>query len=146
MQTTTIKIILLLVALALTACAGQQHVSGIYLAPDLSDSAIAAMAGDMTRLIADGNPAKNTGFVLPQDRFGRALADRLGKAGYETAFIGQPVPENAAMIRYTIDRIDRHRLYVALSVNNSQRYIRSYTEDHGNLIPAQTTIKGRNDE
>lgn len=143
---TTIKIILLLVALALTACAGQR-VSGIYLAPDLSDSAIAAMAGDMARLVADDNPAKATGFVLPQDRFGRALADRLGKAGYETAFSGQQTaPNNATLIRYTIDRIDRRRLYIALTVNNSQRYIRSYTEDHGNLIPAQTTIKGRNDE
>lgn len=142
---TTIKIILLLAALTLTACAGQ-HVSGIYLTPDLSDSAITAMAGDMTRLIADGNPAKETGFVLPQDRFGRALAERLGKTGYETTFSGQSAPDNAALIRYTIDRIDRHRLYIALTVNNSQRYIRSYTEDHGNLIPAQTTIKGRNDE
>lgn len=142
---TIIKIVLLVSVLTLTACAGY-NVSGIYLAPNLSDSAIETLAGDISKLVAEGNPAKDTGFVLPQDSFGCALADRLGKAGYETAFNGQPAPKNAALIRYTIDRIDGYQLYIALTVNNSQRYIRSYTEDYGKLIPATPTIKGFNDE
>ena len=142
---TIIKRSLLILALTLTACTGQ-HVSGVYLTPNLSDSAIDTMAGDMITLIAGGNPAKDTGFVLPQDRFGHALADQLGKAGYETTFNGQPTPENAVLIRYTIDRIDQDKFYIALSVNNSWRYIRSYTKDNNNFIPGKTTIKGKNDE
>lgn len=142
---TIIKTILLISVLTLTACAGQ-HVSGIYLTPDLPDSAIDTMAVDMTALIAEGNPAIKISFVLPQDRFGHALADQLGKAGYEITFSGRPTPKNAVLVRYTIDRIDQDKLYIALSVNNSQRYIRSYTEDNGNFIPAKTTVKGKNDE
>lgn len=142
---TIIKIILLLVAVTLTACARQQYISDVYLTPNLPDSAIDTMAGDMTRLIAGSNPAKSTVFVLLQDRFGRTLANQLGKAGYEVAFNGQSV-ENATLIRYTIDRIDRRQIYIALTVNNSQRFIRSYTEDHGQLIPVNPTIKGQNDE
>ena len=143
---TTIKIILLIIVLTLTACGSRQVTSGVYLTPDLSDSSINTISADITPLIIESNPAKNTGFILPQDRFGRALADQLGKAGYKTAFKGQTTLENATKVRYTIDRINSRQLYISLTVNNSQRFIRSYTEDHGNLIPAPTTIKGHNDE
>ncbi len=142
---TLIKSIPLLALIALSGCAATPPHN--YLAPDLPPDGLTTIAEDITPIIAGGNPAKSNSFVLPGDDFGRALADNLGKSGYEVSVnqAGQ-LPDHVEIIRYTIDWVSTDSLYVALTVNNSQRYVRSYTVDHDTLTPGKITIKGYNDE
>lgn len=119
-----------------------------YQVPGLSDEDIAVITDDITTMIVAGNPAKSTRFIVPRDTFGKALASRLGKNGYEVMYPEQNegTPDNAKLIRYIIDYASPQTLYIALTINNSQRYVRSYSIDRGKLTPDKIRIEGRNDE
>ena len=143
MRTPT-RYILLVILIVLSGCAAAPQ---NYLAPDLPPDSLTTIADDVAPMVAKGSPAKSNSFIIPGDGFGRHLADNLRKLGYEVSYNHQTAPpEHAEVIRYTIDWVSPDSLYVALTVNNSQRYIRSYTVDHGTLTPDKTRIKGHNDE
>ena len=140
------NILLFLALIFLQSCAiTPQH---NYLVTGLSDDDLAIITDDIIIMLAAGNPAKNTRFVLPRDAFGKTLSNRLGKQGYEVMFTDQNevIPEKAKLVRYIIDYASPNSLYIALTINNSQRYVRSYTINSGQLTPDKIKIEGRNDE
>ena len=140
-----LKYTLLGILVALSGCAAAPR---NYLAPDLPPDSLTTIADDVAPMVAKGSPAKSNRFIVPGDGFGRHLADNLRKLGYEVAYNHHQTapPEHTKVIRYTIDWVSPDSLYIALTVNNSRRYIRSYTVDHGTLTPDKTRIKGHNDE
>ena len=138
---------MLLALVVLCGCAVMNNNN--YMPPNLPEDSLVAIATDIAPIIAEGNPAKSTTFILQQDDFGRALAQQLGKLGYEVMLSGQTngqQPENADEIQYTIDWASPKSMYLALTINNRQRYIRTYTTDQGILIPDKTKIIGQKDE
>ncbi len=138
------RYILFIALVALTGCAATPPQN--YLAPDLPPDSLTIIADDITPEIVAGNPAKSNSFIVPGDDFGKELADNLRKLGYEVSHNQTDQSEHAEVIRYTIDRVSPDSLYIALTVNNSQRYTRSYTVDRNDLTPEKTLIKGHNDE
>lgn len=143
MQTLINKIFALLILVALSACA---PMTTNYVPTTLPDNSLETMASDIAPIIADNNPAKSTSFVLRRDNFGQTLAQHLGKLGYEVMFFNQEQQApNAEEIRYTIDWISPSGLYLALTVNNSQRYTRTYTVKGDTVVPNKTKIIGVKD-
>jgi len=138
------KHILLLVAVfVLAGCATKTTCN--FMPPNLPDNSLEIIAHDISPIIAEHNPAKSISFTLHRDDFGRHLANDLGQLGYEIVFIGQneQQPENKKEIRYTIDWADPGSVvYIALTINNRQRYTRSYTVDQSTLVANKSKVIG----
>jgi hypothetical protein len=137
------KHILLLVAVfVLAGCAIKTTCN--YMPPNLPDNSFAIIAHDISPIIAEHNPAKSISFTLHRDDFGRHLANDLGQLGYEIVFIGQneQQQEHQEEIRYTIDWADPGSVYIALTINNRQRYTRSYTVDQSRLVANKSKLIG----
>lgn len=140
----TIKYFIAMTVL-LAGCVGQ-HISHNYVMPNLPSATLEAIATDIVPMITKGNPAKEPGFLIPRDNFGQLLGNKLAQKGYKIIAAGQNVRPTGKIIRYTIDQTSPGQLYIALAINNSQRYIRSYNNNRGSLIPQKTKIMGANDE
>ncbi|MCJ7601933.1 MAG: hypothetical protein MUO63_10600 [Desulfobulbaceae bacterium] len=133
--------ILLWAVIVLSGCAIK---TSNYMPANLPDNSLAIIAHDISPIIAEHNPAKSISFTLHRDDFGRHLANDLGQLGYEVMFIGQneQQPENQEEIRYTIDWADPESVYIALTINNRQRYTRSYNVDQSTLVANKSKLIG----
>jgi hypothetical protein len=135
---------ILLLALAVFVLTGCAIKTRNYMPPNLPDNSLAIIAHDISPIIAEHNPAKSISFTLHQDDFGRHLANDLGQLGYDVMFIGQngQQSENQEEIRYTIDWADPGSVYIALTINNRQRYTRIYTVDQSTLVANKSKLIG----
>ncbi len=144
MKTPT-KYTLLLFALFVLSSCSTTTINSNYIAADLSTDNLEPIAADIVPIIAANNPAKSTAFILPQDEFGQALSDHMGKFGYEVVF-GQTEQSQGQgeTVRYTIDWIQPQSLYLSLTVNNRERYTRTYTVKQGITTPDEIKMIGVN--
>ncbi len=141
----SLRYILLSALLVISGCATMT--TNNYTPTNLPAHSLGIIAADIAPIIAARNPAKKISFILHRDDFGRYLAQKLGQLGYEVMFNGQTQatrpPANAEKIRYTIDWVSHQpTVYIALTVNDNQRYTRTYTVNHGALVPNPTKIIG----
>lgn len=137
--------VLISIVIALPGCASK---ATNYIPLNLPANSLETIAQDIAPIIAEYTPAKSTRFILHEDDLSRALATNLGKLGYGVMFLepgagGQRL-ENEKGIQYTIDWVTPKSLYIALIVNNRQRYTRTYTIDRGTLVPDKIKIIGTN--
>ncbi len=145
MKTLT-KIVLALTISLLASCANQPKTS--YIAPDMQKDSLRIIVKDVSKIIAIQNPNKNTCYSFHQDFFGKILATKLSKLGYETTFSAGPEEDSPSCntVRYIIDWVLNDSVYVALTINNSQRYTRSYRVENNRLTPNPLNIIGEKDE
>lgn len=137
--------VLISIVMALPGCASK---ATNYTPLNLPANSLETIAQDIAPIIAEYTPAKSTRFILHEDDLSRALATNLGKLGYGVMFLepgaGDQRLENEKGIRYTIDWVTPKSLYIALIVNNRQRYTKTYTIDRGTLVPDKIKIIGTN--
>jgi uncharacterized protein YxeA len=119
-----------------------------YMVTGLNDNDLEIIVEDIIPMITAGNPTKKSRFILPHDAFGKKLSNQLGKQGYEVLISDNTGsnPGNAKLVRYIVDYASPKSLYVAITINSSQRYVRSYNINNGQLTPDKIKIEGRNDE
>ncbi len=135
------KVFLLVLLVILSGCASKPAPN--YSPADLPKENLSFMANDIAPIIATHNPALSTVFTLPKDEFGQVLSDKLGKIGYEVMFWDQiEPPQKTETVRYTIDWVHPKTVYLSLTLNNNQRYTRTYAVDQGVITPNKTKMIG----
>lgn len=78
---------------------------------------------------------------------GLKLANQLQQHGYIVVFPGgkADTPNDTRLISYIIDWIDGN-LYIALTINDTQKFTRVYQLDQGTIQPLSIKIIGTKDE
>lgn len=141
-----IKNYVVALVLLLTSCA-TVGIRQNYIPTDLTDQQQEIIANDIAPLIVQYNPAKSTKFILKKDVLGLKLANQLQQHGYIVVFPGTnaDTPNDTRLISYIIDWIDGN-LYIALTINDTQKFTRVYQLDQGTIQPLSIKIIGTKDE
>lgn len=125
-----------------------------YMAPNLSDDVQNEIAADIAEVIATQNPAKSTVFIFNPGSFSHHLGNALVKLGYEALVKLENNKQNEGEVlslesdkevSYTIDWFGPDSLYIALTVDNQQRFTRQYLVSNDSVVPVKTKIIGAND-
>ena len=130
-------------AFLMTSCAPVQT---NYLPINIPDNSLQVIASDIAAVIAETNPAKKNRFCLYQDPLSKEIGGSLREKGYEIAFFTDPGKGKEARqgkrISYTVDWVTKEQMYIALTIDNSQKIIRTYGVENGNIVPEKTKIVG----
>ena len=127
---------LIVAALLLSGCA--QPAS--YHTPELDQTVLTTLSGDMAGTIAAYNPA-STLFFLDTGRFSPLLADDLRKKGFAVTIGKQTASPDAKKINYIIDWLSPEKLYSSATVGD-ERYTRTYLVSAGKIQSSSGTIVG----